>query len=127
MPRLNIIFAGVCVCACEYVRACVCVCVFVCIYLDVLAPGFTYTSAEVKDYPAPLEVTCRQHVESPAVVALWTGFAVTNEELFKFLTMLSWHQSVTENFSPTGIRSSAFSHCTNSKQYTLNHIIPSCQ
>ena len=37
------------------------------------------TSAEVKDYLASLGVTCGQHVESPAVVALWTGMTVTNE------------------------------------------------
>ena len=43
-----------------YIYMCVCVCVCVCVFLGVLAPGFNYASAEVKDYPASLGVTCGQ-------------------------------------------------------------------
>ena len=40
------------------------VCVYVC--LGFLAPGFTYTSAEAKDYPASVGMKCGQHVEFPS-------------------------------------------------------------
>ena len=39
------------------------VCVYVYVCMGVLAPGFTYTSTEVKDYPASLGVTCGQQVD----------------------------------------------------------------
>ena len=41
---------------------CVCVsmCMCLCVCMGVLIPGFTYTSAEVKDYPASLGVSCGQ-------------------------------------------------------------------
>ena len=46
---------------------CVCVCVCVCLSMcmsEFLAPGFTSTSAEAKDYSATLGVMYGQHVES---------------------------------------------------------------
>ena len=49
-----------------YIYIYIYVCVCVCVCLDVLAPGFTYTSAEVTDFPASLGVTCSQHVEYPS-------------------------------------------------------------
>ena len=129
--------------------------VCLCVCRGVLAFGFTYTSAEAKDYPASSGVRCGQHVESPSRCCFldryyrykWIAIQIPhNTELApipfsgrKFLPKRDSKQRLFHctnsavrlaSFPIVQIRSStpsAFSHFTNSKQYALNHIIPSCK